>query len=200
MPSTPSRLSLWLTAAAAVVVIGLEEGAPAVQTTTAQAASPDAAAIKDFVDRVNQYVALHKKLEATLPKLPEKATPEQIDQNERALGAMIQSARKTARRGDLFTPAMTVIVRRIMAQVFGGPEGQKLFSSVMEENFKEIPLRVNQRFPEGIPVSTMPPAILKALPELPEQMEYRFVATQFVLLDPHSHLVADFMPGALTIK
>ena len=200
MPSTPSRLSLWLTAAAAVVVIGLEEGAPAVQTTTAQAASPDAAAIKDFVDRVNQYVALHKKLEATLPKLPEKATPEQIDQNERALGAMIQSARKTARRGDLFTPAMTVIVRRIMAQVFGGPEGQKLFSSVMEENFKEVPLRVNQRFPEGIPVSTMPPAILKALPELPEQMEYRFVATQFVLLDPHSHLVADFMPGALTTK
>jgi hypothetical protein len=159
--------------------------------------SPNVPAVTVFVERVNAYVALHKKLEATLPKLPQSATPQQIDQNERRLGELIQAARKGAVRGDLFTPEMTVFVKNLMAQVFGGPDGQKLRSSIMDENVKELPLRVNQRFPDVIPISTMPPAILKALPELPEQMQYRFVASQFVLLDSHSHLVADFIPAVL---
>ena len=197
MPSTLSHHSRWLAAAMAVVVIGLGGPAPAAQTPAAQPSPKLVPAVANFVERVNQYAALHKKLEATLPKLPEKATPEQIDQNERALGALIQSARKTAKRGDLFTPEMTVFVKNLMAQVFKGPEGQKLLSSVMDENVKELPVTVNSRFPDVIPVSTMPPAILKALPELPEQMQYRFVATQFVLLDSHSHLVADFIPAVL---
>ena len=29
------------------------------------------------------------------------------------------------------------------------------------------------------------------------EMQYRFVASQFVLLDSHSHLVADFIPAVL---
>ena len=192
MSSTPS-LPLWLAAAMAVVMISFAERTPAAQV------SPNVAAVAVFVERVNQYVALHKKLESTLPKLPVKATPQQIDRNERALGAKIQAARKGARRGDLFTPEMTAFVKNLMVQVFGGPEGQKLRSSIMDENVKELPLRVNKRFPDVIPISTMPPALLKALPELPEEMQYRFVASQFVLLDSHSHLVADFIPAVLPL-
>lgn len=191
MPSSPSHHPLWHAAALAIVMLSLGNGAPAAQV------SPTVPAVAVFVERVNEYVALHKKLEATLPKLPQEATPVQIDQNERALGKLIQDARKGAQRGDLFTPEMTIFVKNLMAQVFGGPGGQKLRSSVMDENVKELPLKVNQRFPDVIPISTMPPAILKALPELPEQMQYRFVASQFVLLDSHSHLVADFIPAVL---
>jgi hypothetical protein len=211
MPSTLSTYRLALTAAMAVVTIGVGSRTPTAQTAkpqptktpvatpqaTAPQPGPKEPAVATFVERVNEYVALHKKLEATLPKLPEKATPQQIDQNERELGNKIQAARKNAKRGELFTPEMTVFVKNVMAQVFGGPEGQKLRSSIMDENVKEMPLRVNQRFPDVIPISTMPPAILKALPELPEQMQYRFVASQFVLLDSHSHLVADFIPAVL---
>lgn len=198
MPSTPSHHCLWLAAAVAVVMISLGGRVPAAQVATPP--NPDAAAIAGFLERVNQYVALHKKLEDALPKLPQEATPNQIDEKERALGKLIQEARKGAQRGDLFTPEMTVVVKRLMTQVFGGPGGQKLRSSVMDENVKEYPVRVNQRFPDSIPISTMPPAVLKALPELPEEMQYRFVSSQFVLLDPHSHLVVDFIPGVLSIK
>ena len=207
----PSRFYLYRVALSAVlIVIGFCGHTSAAQTTKPQAtrtpaATPQASpqpgpkepAVAVFVERVNAYAALHKKLEATLPKLPEKATPQQIDRNERALGLKIQAARKGAKRGDLFTPEMTVFVKNLMAQVFTGAEGQKLRNSIMDENVKELPLRVNQRFPDVIPISTMPPAILKALPELPEQMQYRFVASQFVLLDSHSHLVADFIPAVL---
>ena len=204
MTLTSTRHSYCLAAAVAVVIFGLGSGAPAAQTpkpqpTATPGPTPSAKdpAISGFVERVNQYVALHKKLEATLPKLPQEATPQQIDQNERRLGELIQQARKGAQRGDLFTPEMTVYVKNVMIQVFGGPGGQKLRSSVMDENVKELPVRVNMRFPDSIPISTMPPAVLKAMPELPEQMQYRFVASQFVLLDSHSHLVADFIPAVL---
>jgi hypothetical protein len=206
MPSiVRNRLPL-LIAAAGVIATGTR--APAAQTkptptatpATTVAVNPDAPAVTAFMDRVNQYVALHKKLEATLPNLSKEATPEQITKREQSLGGLIQSARANARRGDIFTPEMTAIVKRVMNLVFGGPEGQKLRSSIMDENVAELPLKVNQRFPSAIPLATMPPAVLKALPELPEEMQYRFVATQFVLLDPHANVVADFIPGVIPIK
>ena len=78
---------------------------------------------------------------------------------------------------------MTALVKRLMVEMFTGPGGQRLRASMMDENVKELPLKVNQRFPDEIPLATMPPRLLKVLPELPEQMEFRFVASQFVLLD-----------------
>ncbi len=206
MSSTSSHRPFWFAAAVAFGMVAFGLRTPWAQTpkatqtptpTSTPLTGPDAAAVASFLDRVNAYVAVHKKLEATLTKLPKEATPRQIDQNERALNALIRSARKNAKRGDLFTPEITVIIKRVMAQVFGGPDGEKLRSSVMDENVKEMPMTVNQRFPDGIPMTTMPPAVLKALPELPEQMQYRFVASQFILLDPHANVVADYIVGVL---
>jgi hypothetical protein len=45
----------------------------------------NAAIIKEFVRRVTDYAALHKKLEGTLPALPKQTDPKIIDQHERAL-------------------------------------------------------------------------------------------------------------------
>ena len=48
----------------------------------------DAETMAEFTRRVHEYVALHKKLEATLPNLPKEATPQQIDEHQRALGKL----------------------------------------------------------------------------------------------------------------
>src|SRR5262245_17824715 len=64
---------------------------------------PNAAIIKDFVKRVDVYVALHKKIEKRLPPLPKQTTPQIIDQHERALAKLIQAERKGAKQGDIFT-------------------------------------------------------------------------------------------------
>jgi hypothetical protein len=199
MHTTPGRHLLGFAVLAAAVIITIGDRAPAAQSV--QPAGPnEQAALKAFKDRLDEYVALHRKLEATLPKLPQEATPQQIDQNQRKLGALIQEARKGVPQGHIFNPEMTRMVKGVMTRVFGGPEGQKLRSSMMDENVAELPLTVNQRWPDTIPMATMPPAILKSLPTLPEQMQYRFVASQFVLLDHHAHLVADFIPAALPSK
>jgi hypothetical protein len=150
--------------------------------------------------RVNAYVAIHLEAEKLSPKLPQEATPLQIDQNQRSLGARIQAARAGAKRGDLFTPEMTALIKGVLNRVFSGRDGAQLRSSIMDENVQYLALKVNQRYPDAIPRTTMPPDVLKALPELPEEMEYRFVGNQLILLDQHAHIIADFIPDALPGK
>jgi hypothetical protein len=43
----------------------------------------------------------------------------------------------------------------------------------------------------------MPPEVLKNLPRLPEELEFRFVGATLILLDPQAHMVVDFVPNAL---
>jgi hypothetical protein len=63
--------------------------------------NPEARALADFREEVDEYVELHKRLEAKLPALPKEATPVQLDQRQRALAALIQTARKGAAPGDI---------------------------------------------------------------------------------------------------
>jgi len=58
-------------------------------------------------------------------------------------------------------------------------------------------LKVNDRYPDNIPLSTMPPQVLEPLPKLDEEMEYRFLGKHLVLLDTHAHLVVDFTGNVL---
>src|SRR6187402_2865069 len=94
------------TFAAAALLIGLSTAGGDASQATKPPVNADAATIQDFLKRVDQYVALHKKLEDPLPTLPKQTTPEQIDTHERALGKLIQEARKDAEQGDILTLGM----------------------------------------------------------------------------------------------
>ena len=47
------------------------------------------------------------------------------------------------------------------------------------------------------PISTVPPDVLQTLPKLSEDMEYRFVGDNLILLDAHAHIIADYIPDAI---
>ena len=160
--------------------------------------NPDAQVIVDFNKRINAYVELHKKVEATLPTLPKEATPQQIDVHERALAKLVQAARADAKPGDLFSPGMQVIVRRILGQVFRGPDGRQIKNSILDESGERsvVKLTINGRYPDEVPISTVPPQVLLSLPKLPEELEYRFVGRHVILLDVHAHTIADFIDNA----
>ena len=159
--------------------------------------NPNAATLADFTKRVDGYVALHKKLEATLPDLPKQTDPNQIDQHQRALARLVQEARKTAKPGDLFAPAMQRLVRVILRPIFRGPDGQQIRAEILDNEYKgNVKLVVNGRYPDEVPISTVPPQVLQQLPKLPEELEYRFVQTNLILFDPHAHTIADFVERA----
>jgi len=161
-----------------------------------QPVNPDARALAGLMERVNEYVAQHRKLEDSLPHLSKEATPEEIDKHQRALGKMIQDARSGARQGDLFTPESQAVTKRLLARVFGGPDGPALKASIMDENPGIPTLKVNERYPDTVPLSTIPPQVLEGLPKLPEEMEFRFVGNSLILMDVHAHIIADFIPNA----
>jgi len=182
--------------------MGLVLAGGSVALASTQAAPPaavqsrDQKTIADYQKRMNDYVALHKKIEASLPKLPDQATQEQIDKNQRAFADLLMKARVNAKQGDLFGPDMSALVRRALAPLFKGPQGARLRAAIFEEPHPVVP-RVNTRYPDEVPLSTMPPSVLKALPPLDEEIEYRFIGRHLILLDPHAHLIADVVDNAM---
>jgi hypothetical protein len=67
----------------------------------------------------------------------------------------------------------------------------------MDENPGPIRLAVNGRYPDSVPLATMPPQVLAQLPRLPDDLEYRFIASRLILLDVHAHIIVDYIDDAL---
>ncbi len=161
------------------------------------AVNRDAATMVAFLKRVDGYVAVRKKAEGTLPALSKQTTPQEIDAHERALAALVQAARSGAKQGDLFTADMQHLVRRLLEPVFAGESGAHVRAEILDKEDKSrVTLSPNVRYPDTIPVSTVPPQVLANLPKLPEELEYRFVRQNLILFDPHAHLIPDWVPLA----
>ena len=168
-------------------------------STLAQVAkpvNPDAKTLADFEARVKTYVDLHKKVEARLPALPKEATPEQIDRNQREFAIQIRAARPNAKPGEIFTPEMQTFVRKTMTTAFGTRTAE-VRASIMDENPVDVRILVNERYPDEVPLATMPPEVLESLPKMLEELEYRFVGDNLVIFDVHAHIIVDYMPNAL---
>jgi hypothetical protein len=160
--------------------------------------NPHARAIADFQEEVHEYLELHEKLEGKLPDLRRDSTPEDLDQRQRALAALIQKARRNAKQGDIFERDVRPVIRLLLFGVFTGPDGQARRSAIKEENpTGAVKLQINGRYPDTFPFSTVPAQVLKILPPLPKELEYRFIDTTLILLDAHAHLIVDYMTGAV---
>jgi hypothetical protein len=171
--------------------------APPTERVVGPLSGADAAALATMHEPLERYVELHLRLERALPKLPDEATPEQIDRNQRLLERRMREARAGAKPGDIFTPEARPVIKRLLADVFAGPDGKQLKASIMDENPVDMRVAVNGRYPDAVPISTVPPQVLQTLPKLTEEMEYRFVGHALILLDVHAHVIADYIEDAL---
>ena len=213
---TGSRIGVSSLFVAAVLALsacaGKEKPAPSPATSRDPSSAPpterlvgpltqaEADALATMNARLGAYVDLHTRIEGTLPKLPTDATPQQIDKNQRELEKMVREARSSAKQGDIFTPEATPVIKRLLASVFGGPEGKQLKASIMDESQASpsaAKLVVNSRYPDSVPLTTVPPQVLQTLPKLTEDLEYRFIGDSLILLDAHAHVIADFIQDVL---
>jgi hypothetical protein len=172
----------------------LAAGVPA---AARQAVNVDAQILAALTKRINDYGALHEKLEATLPRLSKDSAPEQVDAHQRALASLIQNARPRLEHGDVFGENARALIRRLLARVLSGPEGAKLRQSIMEDNPGPLRVRVGGRLPDDAPRSTLPMLVLQMLPKLPESVEYRFLGRRLLLVDAHALIVIDYVDDAL---
>ena len=190
----PARALIWLALATVITV--------AVATTSRMSAAfqappnPTAKIIFDYQERIKAYLAAQRKISSDLEKLPDKATPQQIDTRQRELGRRIMAARKSATRGEIFGAEMSALLRKQLAPLFKGPEGAKVRAAIYEEPHPVIPA-VNIRYPDDVPLSTMPPDIMRMLPSLEPALEYRFIGRHLILLDVEAHLILDVIDNAI---
>jgi hypothetical protein len=170
---------------------------PVLQQAKAPVVNRNAAVMADFQKRVEEYVGQLRKLEATLPKLSKQTDPKEIDAHQRALAKLVQDARKAAKPGAILTPAMQRVVRTLLRPIFSGKEGAQIKAEILDKEDKSaVRLVVNGRYPDEVPISTMPPQVLAGLPKLPPELEYRFIRNSLILFDNHAHVIVDFMDRA----
>jgi len=157
--------------------------------------SESASGYKEFLDRVNAYASLQKSIESTLPVLKPTDLPEMITGRQQALARKIREARSNAKRGDIFTESATKAFRRTIRAEFRGPHGKGARTTIRQgEPLNKIHLHVNQPYPEGVPFTTVPPSLLLAFPKLPDQVTYRIVGRDLILLDVQANLIVDRIP------
>jgi hypothetical protein len=180
---------------AALVTVGWPYPATGQEPSAEKERPEKIAGYKEFLNRVQAYVNLHKSIESTLPALKHTDLPEMITAHQQALARKIREARPTARHGDIFTEEAREAFRRAIREEFQGPQGQGARNTIRQgEPLAKIHLRVNQPYPDGVPFTTVPPTLLLKFPKLPDQVAYRIVGRDLILLDVEANLVVDRIP------
>ena len=191
MQTSPAVLRLSLVA---LLIAGVAAAPIAAQKKSEEPrVNADAAAIADFMKRVDAYVALHNKVESMLQEPSIDGRPEAVVEHQREFARLMQKERPYAQAGDIMTKPMRNVVRRLLASVFRGPNGREIKRSILDEYTANAVLRVNSPYPDSMAFSSVPTAILQGLPKLPDALAYRFVGPRLILLDPHGRLVVDIV-------
>ena len=159
----------------------------------------DAKLMADFKAKVDDYLKLRKSVEGKAPAVKKTNDPNELITAEKALAANVRAARANAKRGDFFTPATQALFRRLMNPSVKGPEGRENKGAIEEDlpEPKDIPFQVNADYPRAKSVSTVPPDVLRALPQLPPEIQYRFVGRHLILYDSKANMIIDFMLNAI---
>ena len=170
-----------------------------VHPSSQTAVNTDAATLRDFQERIKKYGEIHKAAAKGTAKPKESADPAKISTAQDALAARIRDARPTAKQGDIFTPGIQSIFRRLLAPPLKGEDGRDAKALIKDDAPApgSVPFKVNASYPEGAPVPTVPANVLLSLPTLPQPMEYRIVGKHLLLLDTAAGLIVDYIPNAI---
>ena len=185
----------WLSVALCVLCAMYAEAART--SAIEQPTNSAAATLSDFKKRVDAYMTVHKAAEDKVGALDPTKSPKEIADRETALGQAVRAARPNAKQGDLLTPEVAAVFRRIIRSEFA--HRSRLALKNREEAQDELPAFtpiVNQIYPSTYPLATFPPALLRELPELPRPMEYRLVRQDLILRDSEANLIVDVLPNA----
>ena len=156
--------------------------------------SPDARVLGDFKARVEKYDALRKKADDSAPPLKESSNPGKIKDAQQGLAERIGAARAGVRPGEIFTPEIAPVIKRLLL-----PEAKQhdTKEAMKEDKPVVVSFKVNGPYPDKQPVATVPPNVLAALPQLPKDIEYRFIEKHLILRDARANLIIAYISNAI---
>ena len=169
------------------------DGIATLQSGTASQVLLDEELVSDFLERVDDYMKLHEKLQKQGTRQKERDDVGENLVSENALAMRIRFARHDARPGDLFTLPIAMALRRAMDPELRGLAALGTRESIRDDAPEVFVLAVNADYPAGASRSTMPGNVLRILPPLPAGLEYRIVDTHLVLMDRDANIVVDYV-------
>jgi hypothetical protein len=189
---SPIKLFVWMTAVIAVGIFASHRALLAAQNP------PVKTGYQDFQDRVEAYEKLHKVAEKSVPEIKKKDSPEAIVAHQEALVNKLRELRSSAHQGDIFTPSATVSIGHEIKAVYDGRDGRGVRRTIQSgEPLAAFKVEINQKYPNNLPITTVPPSLLLKLPRLPEEVDYRILGSTLLLVDRKANMIVDFIPDAI---
>ena len=155
----------------------------------------DPETVAEFNRRVSDYAALRSRLEAGLPPLRVTTDADEIETFEHRLAELIDDVRGS-RRGQLFIPTMEGQLKRML----DAEADPATVAVIMDDGPGEFDIDINETYSKKFAIATMPTKLLLLLPDLPKDLEYRFVGRHFILRDARANIIIDEIPYAIRCR
>ena len=173
-----------------VVLSALLLGSLAVAGSRAEVLVRSDVSVNPFRQRVAAYTQLRQRIVDDLLENGIDPTADEGREFRNRLGLAIREARRQAQPGAIFCVEVAGRMRQAVWYALEGADD--LLSEVPEV----ASVRVNDFYPEGEPLGTVPPSLIQQLDPLPQELQYRFLANALILLDVDTGLIVDLIPDA----
>jgi hypothetical protein len=157
--------------------------------------NPHAAALAELEARLESYVQMRKGLERKLAPLSTTPSPAELTSRQASLAEAMRLSRQGARPGDLVPTGATEFIRQTVRQYVTrqtAPEREAMLKDVPDGT----PV-INAGFPPQAAMPTTPPLLLRGLPPLPDNLQYRFYGTHVAIVDGDLDIIVDCVADAL---
>lgn len=171
-----------------------------VQLGPAPAAAPDSqpgtnaqgAATLEFQNRIKAYLKLHNQAESTVLNLKRTDDSTEIADREALLAKAIQTLRAGAGIGEIFAPEYQPYFIKMVQDDFAKRSAADR-KAIINELPKNMKVDVNMVYPTALALATFPAGLLRKLPDLPPELEYRLVGRSLILRDVKANLIVDIL-------
>ncbi|HUQ87723.1 MAG TPA: hypothetical protein VM096_09200 [Vicinamibacterales bacterium] len=165
---------------------------PAAPNANGQAVNAQGAATLEFKKRIDAYVKIHNAAEGKVSALKKTDDPKEISDRQKALADAIMTMRAGAKPGEIFAPEYQPYFIKIVQDDFKGRSAADR-KALVNELPKTVKIDINTVYPTTLPLETFPPALLRKLPDLPPDLEYRIVGRSLILRDVKANVIVDVL-------
>ncbi len=181
-----------LIALATMLALACSPADSAEPRAAAPADQAQGAATLEFKKRIDAYLKTHNDAEGKVPNLKRTDDPKEISDREQALAEMIMTLRAGAKPGEIFAPEYQPYFIKIVQDDFKGRSAADR-KALINELPKNITMDINTVYPTTLPLESFPAVLLRKLPDLPPELEYRIVGRSLILRDVKANLIVDIL-------
>jgi hypothetical protein len=135
---------------------------------------------------------VHNEAESKVPSLKKTDDPAEISKREHALAEMIMTLRANAPASEIFVKEYQPYFIKIVQDDFASRSAADR-KALVQELPRNLKVDVNTIYPTTIPLITFPAGLLRKLPDLPPELEYRIVGRHLILRDVKANLIVDVL-------